>query len=108
MKETINKSAAEPTPAKPASTQPSDIASASVPAALAVLHVNPDTVHTHAEVNTPSEGARLQRIGTRRRRACVGVSCSPGRWQWWGLKLADALIAAGGSWHNPMTVKAAR
>jgi H+-transporting ATPase len=38
-------------PAKPAGTNPPDIASASVPDTLAALHVNPDSGLTHAEVD---------------------------------------------------------
>ena len=54
---------AEPAPSKPANAKPPDIASASVPDTLAALHVNPETGLTHAEVDTPPEGARLQRGG---------------------------------------------
>jgi len=44
------KSEPEPAPPKTANTKPPDIASASVPDALASLKVNPDTGLTHAEV----------------------------------------------------------
>ena len=51
MGTTPNKSEAEPTPSKPGNVKPPDIASASVPATLAALDVNPDTGLTHAEVD---------------------------------------------------------
>jgi H+-transporting ATPase len=44
------KSEGEPARSNTANTKPPDIASVSVPAALAALHVNPDTGLTHAEV----------------------------------------------------------
>ena len=56
MRTAPSKSEAEPAPSKPANAQPPDIASASVPDALAALHVNPDTGLTHAEV----EGRRKE------------------------------------------------
>ena len=52
MPTTPDKSEAKPAPAKPATTKPPDIASASVPDTLASLKVNPDTGLTHAEVDT--------------------------------------------------------
>jgi H+-transporting ATPase len=51
LRATPNKSQAAPAPSLPANTRPPDIASASVPDALAALHVNPDTGLTHAEVD---------------------------------------------------------
>src|SRR5579864_3747819 len=51
MQTAPNESEAEPTPSKAANAKPPDIASASVPDALAALHVNPDTGLTHAEVD---------------------------------------------------------
>ena len=51
MATTPKKSEAGPAPLKPENTKPPDIASASVPDALAALHVNPDTGLTHAEVD---------------------------------------------------------
>src|ERR1017187_7525071 len=51
MQTTPNKSEPEPAPSKPASTKPPDIATASVPDALAALHVNPDNGLTNAEVD---------------------------------------------------------
>ncbi len=45
------KSGADSAPSTPANAKPPDIASASVPDALAALHVNPDTGLTRAEVN---------------------------------------------------------
>jgi len=51
MPTATSKSEAKPAPAKPANGKPPDIASASVPEALAALHVNPDTGLTHAEVD---------------------------------------------------------
>ena len=47
------KSGADPAPSTPANAKPPDIASASVPDALAALHVNPDTGLTPAKV-TPA------------------------------------------------------
>lgn len=51
MPATPNKSGAEPTPSKPEAAAPPGIAAASVPDTLAMLHVNPDTGLTHAEVD---------------------------------------------------------
>ena len=51
MATTPQKSEAGPAPLKPANTKPPDIATASVPDALAALHVNPDTGIAHAEVD---------------------------------------------------------
>src|SRR5512135_3623183 len=51
MRTTPNESEAEPATSKPANAKPPDIASASVPDTLAVLHVNPETGLTHAEVD---------------------------------------------------------
>ena len=45
-------SESERAPSKPANAKPPDIASASAPDTLAVLHVNPDTGLTSAEVDT--------------------------------------------------------
>ena len=50
MRTTPGKPEAEPAPSKPANGKPPDIASASVPDALATLRVNPDTGLTHADV----------------------------------------------------------
>lgn len=47
---TPNKSEAQPVPSKQANAKAPDIATASVPDTLAVLHVNPDTALTRAEV----------------------------------------------------------
>src|SRR5487761_2115804 len=52
MPTTAIKPEAKPAPAKPASTKPPDIASASVPDTLAALKVNPDTGLARAEVDT--------------------------------------------------------
>ena len=46
-----NKSETEPVPSKPANGKPPDIASASVPDTLAMLHVNPETGLTHVEAD---------------------------------------------------------
>src|SRR5664280_1932685 len=51
MATTPKKSEAGPAPSKPANTKPPDIATASIPDALAALHVNPDTGLAHAEVD---------------------------------------------------------
>ena len=51
MPTTPNKSETKPAPAKPANAKPPDIATASIPDALASLHVNPDTGLTHADVD---------------------------------------------------------
>ncbi len=51
MRMTPNKVKAESVPSKPANSKPPDIATASVPDTLAVLHVNPDTGLTQAEVD---------------------------------------------------------
>ena len=51
MTTTPDQSEAGQAPAKPADTEPPDIASASVPGTLAALHVNPDTGLAHAEVD---------------------------------------------------------
>jgi plasma-membrane proton-efflux P-type ATPase len=51
MRTTTNKSEAEQAPSKPANAQPPEIASASVPGALAALRVNPETGLRHAEVD---------------------------------------------------------
>lgn len=51
MRMTPNKVKAESVPSKPANSKPPDIATASVPDTLAVLHVNPDTGLTNAEVD---------------------------------------------------------
>jgi plasma-membrane proton-efflux P-type ATPase len=51
MRTAPNESEAEPAPSKPANAKPSDIASASVPNALAALNVNPDTGLTKAEAD---------------------------------------------------------
>jgi H+-transporting ATPase len=48
---TPSKSEGEPTPEKPASAKPPDIATASVPDTLAALHVNPGNGLTHVEVD---------------------------------------------------------
>ena len=48
---TPNDSEGEPVPVKPANAKPPEIASESVPAALAALQVNPDTGLTRAEVD---------------------------------------------------------
>src|ERR1035437_8084002 len=50
MPTTPDKPEAETAPSKPANGKPPDIASASLPDALATLRVNPDTGLTHAEV----------------------------------------------------------
>ncbi|HJX52201.1 MAG TPA: HAD-IC family P-type ATPase, partial [Polyangia bacterium] len=50
MQTTPKKSEAGSAPPKPANTKPPDIASASVPDTLAVLHVNPEAGLTRAEV----------------------------------------------------------
>ena len=42
-------------PSKPANAKPPDIASASIPDTLAMLHVNPDAGLTHAEVDASRE-----------------------------------------------------
>jgi H+-transporting ATPase len=52
MRTTPDKPEAEPAPSKPANGKPPDIASASVPDALATLRVNPGTGLTRAEVDT--------------------------------------------------------
>jgi plasma-membrane proton-efflux P-type ATPase len=52
LRTTPIKSEADPAPSKPANARPPDIVSASIPNALAALHVNPDTGLTHAEVDT--------------------------------------------------------
>jgi plasma-membrane proton-efflux P-type ATPase len=52
LRTTPIKAEADPAPSKPANARPPDIASASIPNALAALHVNPDTGLTHAEVDT--------------------------------------------------------
>ena len=46
------KSGTEPSREMPATAKTSDLASASVPATLAALNVNPETGLTHAEVDT--------------------------------------------------------
>ena len=51
MPTTPNHSEAEPAPVKPANAEPPEIASESVPATLAALHVNPDAGLTRAEVD---------------------------------------------------------
>ena len=51
MQTSPDRSEPELAPSKAASTKPPDIATASVPDALAALHVNPDTGLTHAEVD---------------------------------------------------------
>ena len=51
MQTTPNKPEAEPATSEPRDAKPPDIASASVPDALAALHVNPDTGLTPAEVS---------------------------------------------------------
>ena len=51
VRTTPNQSEAEPTPSKQANTKPPDIASASVPDALARLKVNPDIGLAHADVD---------------------------------------------------------
>jgi H+-transporting ATPase len=51
MRTTLNSTNAELAPPIPANAKPSDLASASVPDAIAALHVNPDTGLTHAEVD---------------------------------------------------------
>jgi H+-transporting ATPase len=52
MQTAIKKSGAEPPPLTPATAKAPDIASVSVPATLAALHVNPETGLARAEVNT--------------------------------------------------------
>src|ERR1039457_2809860 len=52
MRTTPNNSEAAPAPSNLADAKPPDIASASVPATLAALHVNPETGLTHADVDT--------------------------------------------------------
>ncbi|RPH92431.1 plasma-membrane proton-efflux P-type ATPase, partial [candidate division KSB1 bacterium] len=51
MRTTPNKSDTEPASLKPANATPPDIASASVPDTLAILHVNPETGLTHTEID---------------------------------------------------------
>ena len=51
MRTTANQAEAVPVPLKPANAKPPDIAAGSIPDTLAVLHVNPDTGLTHAEVD---------------------------------------------------------
>ena len=51
MPTTPDNSEAKPAPVKPANAKPPEIASESVPATLAALHVNPDTGLTRAEVD---------------------------------------------------------
>lgn len=52
MQTSPNDSEAEPVPANPVNAQAPDIASASVPATLAALHVNPETGLTRADVDS--------------------------------------------------------
>jgi hypothetical protein len=51
MPTTATKPEVKPAPPKPANGTPPDIANASIPDTLAALHVNPDTVLAHAEVD---------------------------------------------------------
>jgi hypothetical protein len=52
MQTTTKKAEAGPVRGKPANAEPHDIASASIPDALAALKVNPETGLTRAEVDT--------------------------------------------------------
>lgn len=66
MRTAPDKSEAEPTPSKPANAKPPDIGSASVPDALAALHVNPDTGLTRAEVDVRRKENGYNKVAEKR------------------------------------------
>ena len=94
MRTAPDKSEAEPAPSKPTDAKPPDIASASVPDTLSVLHVNPETGLTHAEVGVRRKEHGLNEVAEQRRHPVLiflrkfwGISA-------WMLELIMVLSAA--------------
>jgi magnesium-transporting ATPase (P-type) len=80
MRTAPDKSEAEPTPSKPANAKPPDIALASVPDALAALHVNPDTGLTHAEVDLRRKEHGYNEVAERKGHPVLNFL-----WKFWGI-----------------------
>src|ERR1035441_4376146 len=101
-----DRSAAEPAPSKPANAKPPDIASASVPDALASVHVNADTGLTHAEADIRRKAHGYNEVARKKGRPILhflrkfwGISA-------WMLELILVLSAVLGKYSDLVVVSA--
>jgi plasma-membrane proton-efflux P-type ATPase len=106
MPTTPDKSEAKPAPAKPATTKPPDIASASVPDTLASLKVNPDTGLVRAEVDTRRQESGYNEVADKKSHPVLkflkkfwGISA-------WMLELIMVLSAVLGKYSDLIVVGA--
>jgi plasma-membrane proton-efflux P-type ATPase len=106
MPTTPDKSEAKPALAKPATTKPPDIASASVPDTLASLKVNPDTGLAHADVDSRRKENGYNEVADKKSRPVLkflkkfwGISA-------WMLELIMVLSAVLGKYSDLIVVGA--
>ena len=106
MRTTPDKSEAQPAPSKPTDAKPPDIASAPVPDTLSVLHVDPETGLTHAEVGVRRKEHGYNEVAEQKRHPVLkflrkfwGISA-------WMLELIMVLSAALGKYSDLVVVSA--